>query len=710
MTHPLPSDGIAHPRSAAQAMTVDEIMARLRSEVVGRGGILPEAAVHPGHAVALPQTIALARWQPAAPRIPVKQAYELSELLSFSDKDFIDNAYRAVLRRTPDAAGLGHHLTRLRNGQSSKVEVLAALRWSPEGEKEGVHVDGLLAPYLLQKWRRKPVVGPVLGWLQSMARLSRLSDRQVVLDSAQAREAQELGRIVNLQAEQLEQRIARMEGVASTNEGLSESLAGRLDSVAAMLGQEIGLLSQQVARLERQLSASVERIDSLRIDQASNVAALSTVRDESRQFAEQVGVVSSRLDGMEHVRQQAERFSGQVDAVNARLDELSGMRVESRQFAEQVGVVSSRLDGMEHVRQQAERFSDQVDAVNARLDEVSGMRAESRQFAEQVGVVSSRLDGMEHVRLQAEKYASQVEELSARLDLAADLGYRIDTIGARLDGMPDVVPVVRLVSERVDLLSGRDATLSAQVEQLASQLKPLLELDSQAQAKSSEMDALLVAFEDAFRGGRQAARARAEPYLELIRESGAGSTKAPILDLASGRGEWLELLKEGQLIAQGVDSNRVFAEACRGKGLQVAHDDAAAWLSAFADGSAGAVTAMRLAEYLPLEKLVQILDEGLRVLRPGGLIMLHGFNPEGIVLATGPVRHQQPLPAEVMRWLLEARGFYGARIARPVNVPRDASVANVAVPRRLSLSSTAVVPFESAQATHECAVIARKLT
>ena len=662
MTHPLPSDGIAHPRSAAQAMTVDEIMARLRSEVVGRGGILPEAAVHPGHAVALPQTIALARWQPAAPRIPVKQAYELSELLSFSDKDFIDNAYRAVLRRTPDAAGLGHHLTRLRNGQSSKVEVLAALRWSPEGEKEGVHVDGLLAPYLLQKWRRKPVVGPVLGWLQSMARLSRLSDRQVVLDSAQAREAQELGRIVNLQAEQLEQRIARMEGVASTNEGLSESLAGRLDSVAAMLGQEIGLLSQQVARLERQLSASVERIDSLRIDQASNVAALSTVRDESRQFAEQVGVVSSRLDGMEHVRQQAERFSGQVDA------------------------------------------------VNARLDEVSGMRAESRQFAEQVGVVSSRLDGMEHVRLQAEKYASQVEELSARLDLAADLGYRIDTIGARLDGMPDVVPVVRLVSERVDLLSGRDATLSAQVEQLASQLKPLLELDSQAQAKSSEMDALLVAFEDAFRGGRQAARARAEPYLELIRESGAGSTKAPILDLASGRGEWLELLKEGQLIAQGVDSNRVFAEACRGKGLQVAHDDAAAWLSAFADGSAGAVTAMRLAEYLPLEKLVQILDEGLRVLRPGGLIMLHGFNPEGIVLATGPVRHQQPLPAEVMRWLLEARGFYGARIARPVNVPRDASVANVAVPRRLSLSSTAVVPFESAQATHECAVIARKLT
>ena len=686
MTHPLPSDGIAYPRSAVQAMTVDEIMARLRSEVVGRGGTLPEAAVHPGHGGTLPQTIALARWQPAAPRIPVKQAYELSELLSFSDKDFIENAYRAVLRRTPDAAGLGHHLTRLRNGQSSKVEVLAALRWSPEGEKEGVHVDGLLAPFLLQKWRRRPMVGPVLGWLQSMARLSRLSDRQVVLDSAQAREAQELGRIVNLQAEQLEQRIARMEGIASTNEGLSGSLAGRLDSLAAMLGQEIGQLSQQVARLERQLLASVERIDSLRIDHASNVAALSMVRDESRQFAGQMEMVSSRLDGMEHVRQQAERLPGQVDAVNA------------------------RLDGMEHVREQAERLPGQVDAMNARLDELSGMRAESRQFAEQVGVVSSRLDGMEHVRLQAEKYTSQVEELYARLDVVADLGYRVDTIGARLDGMPDVVPVVRLVSERVDQLSGMDAALSAQVEELAGQLKPLLELDNQVQAKSVEMDALLVAFEDAFRGGRQAARARAEPYLELVRESGAGSAEAPILDLASGRGEWLELLKEGQLVAQGVDSNRVFAEACRGKGLQVAHDDAAAWLSAFADGSAGAVTAMRLADYLPLEKLVQILDEGLRVLRPGGLIMLHGFNPEGIVLATGPVRHHQPLPAEVMRWLLEARGFYGARIARPVNVPRDAGVANVAVPRRLSLSSTAVVPFESAQVLHECAVIARKLT
>lgn len=620
MSHPSQSGAPPKESPAIQSLTVDEIMARVGSGVISRGGALPSVAASVATSP-VPYGMALARWQPSAPRIPVKREYVLAELLSFSDRDFIENAYRALLRRTPDEVGLTEHLSRLRTGQSSKVEVLAALRWSPEGEKEGVHVDGLLAPYLLQKWRRKPLVGPVLGWLQSLARLSRLSDRQAILDAAHAREAQELGRIVNMQAEQLEQRLTRMEASASMHE--SNAMAER---------EQLRLAAEALA----------SRVDSavLRLEQESE-----------------------RLDAAlrDHVS-----FSG---ATYARAEQLAAARAESQLFAEQVGVVSARLDDMTDVRLQAQNFASEVSALSIRLDEFSELRPQTDT-----------------------------------------LNYRVDTLTSRLDGMPDVVPVVRLMSERLGELSGQDDDLAKQIEKVTDGMQTLLLREAQAREIAVEMDALLVAYEDAFRGGRQSVRARAEPYLELIRESGAGTLQAPVLDLASGRGEWLELLKEHQLVAQGVDANRLFADACCGRGLQVAHADVLDVLAAMPDASIGAVTSMRLAEYLPLERLVSILDQSLRVLRPEGMLILHGFNPEtGVLGASGDIRHHPPLTPEVMRWLVEARGFYSARIARPV-VTRDASSTNITGPRNLSMTSTAVVAFEASQISNECAVVARKLS
>lgn len=669
MPHPSANDTSMAGSQAIHSLTVDEIMAQLGADVVSRGGVMPSVAT----SAAIPSSAGLARWQPSAPRIPVKREYVLAELLSFSDLDFIENAYRAVLRRTPDEAGLADHLSRMRNGQASKVEILAALRWSPEGEKQGVHVDGLLAPYLLQKWRRKPLVGPVLGWLQSFARLSRFSDRQAVLDAAHARETQELGRIVNLQAEQLEQRLARMETSAAIQESNSTAERERLRQAVETVASHT---DSNLLRLAQELAARIDQMD-------------TALRD----------------------------YASLAGSTYARTDQLEAMRAESRLFAEQVGVVSARLDDMTDVRLKAERFSAQAEAIAARQGELDAIHAESRLFAEQVGVVSARLDDMTDVRLQAQNFASEVSALSARLDESAELrsqadtlSYRVDTITSRLDGMPDVVPVVRLMSERLDELSTRGDELSKHLVKVADDMKPLLVRDAQSQEKSTEMDALLVAYEDAFRGGRQSARARAEPYVELIRESGAGTLQAPVLDLYSGRGEWLELLKEHQLAAQGVDANRLFADTCSGRGLQVAHADVLDVLASVPDASLGAVTSMRMVEYLPLERLVDILDQSLRALRPEGVLILHGFNSEtGVLGASGDMRQHPPLTPEVMRWLVEARGFYSVRIARPI-ATRDASSTNVTGQRRLSMTSTAVLPFEASQISNECAVVARKFS
>ncbi|MGH8061019.1 MAG: DUF4214 domain-containing protein [Pseudoxanthomonas sp.] len=362
-------------------LSVDEIMLCIRQEVARRGGLLPSSV----RAAPAPAPVfRLANWQPSAPRIPVKQEYALGELLSFSDSDFIENAYRAVLRRTPDEGGLGHHLSRLRNGQASKVEILAALRWSAEGEKAGVHVDGLLAPFLLQKWRRKRFIGPLIGWMHSLARLSTLADRQVVLDAAHARESNELGRILNQQAQQLQSALSEIDSVHRSN--ASEATAA-LERLSARMGEVVSRFGE-LDRLQADALTLAGRIDQLSV----RLEALASVETLTQGLVEQTGSISARLVEIDEVRAHSHDVAGQVGTLSARLDELAGVQAHSHEVAGQVaGMLSNRLDALADVHEQARALGYRIDTVAARLDAQPDVVPVVRLISERIEDLTSQL-------------------------------------------------------------------------------------------------------------------------------------------------------------------------------------------------------------------------------------------------------------------------------------------------------------------------------
>src|SRR5712691_4435921 len=72
--------------------------------------------------------------------------YHVTDLLQYHDRDFVWNAYRALLKREPDTEGLSAFLEKLRSGRFNKIDVLARLRFSPEGKRNHVRVDGLAWP------------------------------------------------------------------------------------------------------------------------------------------------------------------------------------------------------------------------------------------------------------------------------------------------------------------------------------------------------------------------------------------------------------------------------------------------------------------------------------------------------------------------------------------------------------------------------------
>ena len=97
--------------------------------------------------------------------------YHVNDLLKYHDRTFIQNAYRAILKRGPDATGYRAFIENLRSARLNKVDILAGLRYSAEGRAKKTEIEGLRMPALIRKAYRVPVLGYLLNLAVALLRL-----------------------------------------------------------------------------------------------------------------------------------------------------------------------------------------------------------------------------------------------------------------------------------------------------------------------------------------------------------------------------------------------------------------------------------------------------------------------------------------------------------------------------------------------------------
>ena len=166
--------------------------------------------------------------------------YAIGELTGADYVDFVEHAFRAVLKRPSDEAGREQQLQLLVRG-AAKAEVLGNLRWSPEGRRIGVRVRGLLPRYALAKLGRVRGVGFLVQWTLALAALPLLLRHQRAADTqAAARHGSLLARIDEraggVQHELAQARahfdaaIAAHDAALAAQDGARERLEQRLQS------------------------------------------------------------------------------------------------------------------------------------------------------------------------------------------------------------------------------------------------------------------------------------------------------------------------------------------------------------------------------------------------------------------------------------------------------------------------------------------------
>ena len=98
------------------------------------------------------------------------------------------------------------------------------------------------------------------------------------------------------------------------------------------------------------------------------------------------------------------------------------------------------------------------------------------------------------------------------------------------------------------------------------------------------------------------------------------------------------------------------------------YNDAITELRSVEGSSETLITAFHLVEHLPEKAVRQLIEEALRVLIPGGLLILETPNPDNLSVGSNSFyldpTHQCPIPALRLQFLVENTGFEDAHILR----------------------------------------------
>jgi O-antigen chain-terminating methyltransferase len=467
--------------------------------------------------------------------------YHVNDLLRYHDRAFVNAAYRGVLKRSPSETELLRDLKRLRSGDVNKIDLLATLRFTPEGRAKGVEVDGLVFPALIRRLGQLPLLGYVIRLGIAFVRLPNL-----------IRDQREFGSYVLSQQEQIGEFINQVS--ARVSECRHEVL--RLDET----------LSKQLLTLSRQVETQGETLTEKQ--QALERQQAEFARLASAQFSE----IDRRYDALEAFTKQ--RTS----------ELLAQLGTDKQDVLAQLAKVST-----EQQSALTQSISEQRDAIAKAEDD---LRVELARFSLQ----------LQHARSELSIQANSINTLSH---------------GAR-------------------------------------------HISGDVSGDTHQLDALYAALEDRFRGRRDEIKERFKVYLPYVKD------RAPVIDLGSGRGEWLEILSEAGIEASGVDTNLIQLDHCRARGLNVSEEDFVTHLQRLDDASVGAVTGFHIVEHVPLKTLITLLNETLRVLRPGGVAIFETPNPENVLVGSNyfymDPTHRHPLPSELLEFLLESRCFAGIEI------------------------------------------------
>jgi len=220
-------------------------------------------------------------------------------------------------------------------------------------------------------------------------------------------------------------------------------------------------------------------------------------------------------------------------------------------------------------------------------------------------------------------------------------------------------------------------TLSEEVKKNKTVAKPnTSEIASEVRQSTSAEDSYTgidyFDFENRFRGSREIIKKVQEQYLDYYID------KKNVVDIGCGRGEFLELLKDNNIGAIGIDLYGKSIECCKLMGLNVLQEDAFKYLDKC--DSVDGVFAGQLVEHLTIGQIMRLCEVAYEKLKDDCYMIIETPNPTSLAIYTHAFymdpSHEKPVHPLTLQYCAQKAGFKDVKILYtessllPVSIPK----------------------------------------
>ncbi|HKE27985.1 MAG TPA: class I SAM-dependent methyltransferase [Bryobacteraceae bacterium] len=360
-------------------------------------------------------------------------------------------------------------------------------------------------------------------------------------------------------------------------------------------------------------------------------------------------LVSRVLDW--HVREQVEFNRKTITAIDAAIEAFNAT---NRAMAELAGTTSRALSEMSGRLTIADELKDIRDHwIEWRLEWERKLAANEVQFLRSVADLQAgfqhRVDLMDanHRDLMREQHKDFHGELDRR---GIDIQQRL---WADLEKMK--VEFERLIHAELHLIRQRATAPPGRVS------------ETQGQAPSAYPTNEPLAFDygrfaERFRGTEEYVKAGQQIYLSYF--SGRGS----VLDIGCGRGEFLEMMRQANVPARGIDLSEESVTLCRQKGLEAEAADLFQYLTAQPEAAFDGIFCSQVVEHLDPARLPELIRLAASRLERNGVLAIETPNPECLaIFATHfylDPTHTRPVPHPLLAFYMEEFGLGGLEVRK----------------------------------------------
>ena len=107
-------------------------------------------------------------------------------------------------------------------------------------------------------------------------------------------------------------------------------------------------------------------------------------------------------------------------------------------------------------------------------------------------------------------------------------------------------------------------------------------------------------------------------------------------------------------------------------GFDVVEGDIFQFLQTLPDESRSIVTAFHILEHIRFRNMVDLIDQAVRILKPGGIAIFETPNPKNLFVSSNNFyldpTHLHPIPSEFLAFLVEARGLCDPKVFRSLRI------------------------------------------